>query len=179
MVGASPLGQASGASGHRETDVGLAAERAVGLGGHGDQRNGVAFGEGHDRRQFRRLARPGDGQHDIADLHHAEVAVARLGRMDEEGRLAGRGEGRRDLARDMAGFADAGHDDPAGRSRDRLDGFRERGPKPALARRPDRFLERFQALALGGDGAERRQDGAGLLLNHLPLFIIREPDWKT
>ena len=105
--------------------------------------------------------------------------MAGLGRMDEEGRLAGRSEGRRDLARDMAGFADAGHDDAAGRSRDRLDRFRERGSKAALACRPDRFLERIEALALGGDGAERRQDGAGLLLNHPPLFTIRGREWKT
>ena len=174
-----PVGAGLRRARHRETNVGLAAERAVGLGGHRDQRNGVALGESHDRRQFRRLARPGDGQHDVADLHHAEVAVTGLGRMDEEGGLAGRGEGRRDLARDMPGFADAGHDNAAGRGRDRLDRFRECGPKPALARGPDRLLERFQALALVGDGAERRQDGAGLLLNHLPVFIIRGGDWKT
>ena len=112
-------GEAVGAglrrAGHRETNVGLAAERALGLGGHRDQRNGVAFGESDDGRQFRRLARPGDGQHDIADLHHAEVAVARLSRMDEEGGLAGRSEGRCDLARDKPGFANAGHDNAAGR----------------------------------------------------------------
>ena len=163
-----PVGAGLRRARHRETDVGLAAERAVGLSGHGDQRNGVALGEGDDRRQFRRLARPGDGQHDIADLHHAEVAVTGLGRVDEEGRLAGRGEGRGDLARDMPGFADAGHDHPAGRGRDRLDRFRERRPKSALARGPDRLLERLQALTLVGDGAERREDGAGLLLNHAP-----------
>ncbi len=103
--------------------------------------------------------------------------MTRLRRMDEEGGLAGRGEGRRDLARDMPGFADAGHDDPAGRGRDRLDRFRERGPKST--RGPDRLLERLEALALVGDGAQRRQDGAGLLLNHGLLSTIRGRGWKT
>ena len=177
--GGEPVGAGLRRARHRETNVGLAAERAVGLSGHGDQRNGVALGERDDRRQFRRLARPGDGEHDIADLHHAEVAVTGLSRVDEEGWLTGRGEGRRDLARDMPGFADAGHDDPAGRGRDRLDRFRERGPKSALARGPDRLLERLQALTLVGDGAERREGGAGLLLNHGPLSIIRGREWKT
>jgi hypothetical protein len=161
-----PVGAGLRRARHREANIGLAAKRAFRLGGHGDQRNGVALGESDDRRQFRRLARPGDGEHDVARLHHAEVAVARLGRMDEEGGLAGRGEGRRDLARDMPGLADAGDDDPAGRGRDGLDGFRERGPEPAFARGADRLFERVQAPPLVQDGAKGREDGAGLLLNH-------------
>jgi hypothetical protein len=76
--------------------------------------------------------------------------------MDEEGGLAGRSEGGRDLARNMPGFADAGHNDAAGRGRDRLDRLRERGSKSALARRPDSLLKRIEALALGGDRTKRR-----------------------
>ena len=110
-----PVGASLRRGRHREANIGLAAERAVGVGGHRDQGNGVAFGERHDRRQFHRLARPRDGQHDVAGLNHAEIAVARLRRMNEECGLAGRGKGRRNLARDMAGFADAGHDDTTGR----------------------------------------------------------------
>ena len=92
--------------------------------------------------------------------------MARLGRVDEEGGRAGRGEGRRDLARDMPRLADAGHDDAAARGRDDLDRLGECGAKAAFASFPERLLERVEALALGGDGAERRKDGAGLLLNH-------------
>ena len=47
-----------------------------------------------------------------------------------------------------------------------LDRLGECGAKAAFASCPDRLLERFEALALVGDGAERRKDGAGLLLNH-------------
>ena len=161
-----PVGAGLRRTGHRQADIGLAAEGAVGLSGHRDQRNGVALGESDDRRQFRRLARPGDGEHDVARLHHAEVAVARLGRMDEKGRRSGRGKGRRDLARDMPGFADAGHNDAAARGRDDLDRLGECGAKAAFASFPQRRLERIEALALGADGAERRKNGAGLLLNH-------------
>ena len=38
--------------------------------------------------------------------------MARLAGMDEERRAAGRGQGRGDLAGDMAALAHAGHDDP-------------------------------------------------------------------
>src|SRR5204863_8300582 len=44
-----------------------------------------------------------------------EIAVARFGRMNEQGRRAGRGEGRCDLARDVAALADPGNDQPSAR----------------------------------------------------------------
>ena len=55
---------------------------------------------------------------------HAEIAVARLGRMDELRRRAGRGEGGGDLARDMAALAHAGDDDAARRGGEQVDGAR-------------------------------------------------------
>ncbi len=52
---------------------------------------------------------------------HAQVAMHRLGGMDEVGGGAGAGHGRRDLARDVARLADAGNDDPAGAGQDQRD----------------------------------------------------------
>ena len=58
--------------------------------------------------------------------------------MHEEGGRAGRGEGRRDLAADMAGFAHAGDDHAAARAADQVDGgdegaarARRGSPRPA------------------------------------------------
>ena len=62
--------------------------------------------------QFRRLARVGQHQHHVRLRDHAQIAMAGLGRMDELRRRPGRGQRRRDLAPDMAGFAHARDDDP-------------------------------------------------------------------
>jgi hypothetical protein len=48
--------------------------------------------------------------------------MARLGGMDELRGRAGRGQRRRDLARDMARFAHPRNDHPAARAQDQLDG---------------------------------------------------------
>ena len=60
------------------------------------------------------LARPRHGDDRVVAGDHAEIAVIGFGRMDEEGRRAGRGQRRGDLRADMAALADAGHDDAAG-----------------------------------------------------------------
>ncbi len=83
-------------------DVGLAAKRAVGGGGHGDQRNAEAARMLDDGAQFGRLAGPRQRDDDVVGRDPAEVAVACLGGCDEEGRCAGRGQGRGDLAGDVA-----------------------------------------------------------------------------
>ena len=144
-----------------EADVGLAAERALRARGHGDERNGVASGEGDDRREFDRLARPGQGEYDIAALQHAEVAVARLGRMDEGGGLTGRGERRRDLAGDVAGLAHASDDDAAARRGDRLhrlqEGVAEAAPGgPAHRCRRARRARAVRCRGFGAPRARRR-----------------------
>ncbi len=90
--------------------------------------------------------------------------MARLGGVDEERRLAGRGEGRGDLAPDMAGFAQAGDDHPPRRGGDRLDGAAEGGSEAIVAGRPERLGHRRKTLLFnencaqpGGHGV----DGAG------------------
>ena len=62
-----------------------------------------------------RLARPGERQDHVVRGDHAEIAVAGLGGVDEEGGRAGRGEGGGDLAADMAALADAADDHAAAR----------------------------------------------------------------
>ncbi len=70
-----------------------------------------------DVGQLARLARLGQGDHDVARADHAEVAVAGLVGVDEEGGRAGGGQGGGDLAADMAGLADPAADHPAPRRR--------------------------------------------------------------
>ena len=105
--------------------------------------------------QFAGLARPRQRQHHVVAGDHAEVAVAGLGRMDEEGRRAGRGERGGDLAADMAALAHAGDDDPAGGGADDLDGAGEGGGEPVF----EGGEQRVEPGALGGDGAQRRGGG--------------------
>ena len=165
VVGARPFGQASCATGRQRRMSALPAERAVALRGHGDQRNLEPLGVGDDRRQFDALAGPGQRQHDVAVLHHAEVAVACLGRMHEGGGLPGRGECGGDLARDMAGLADAGDDGAARRGEQRVDAPPERGAQRIPARRRERLLQGEEALALDGDRAPRRGNRLGRVAN--------------
>ena len=85
---------------------------------------------------------------------HAEVAMARFARMHEIGGRAGRGEGRGDLAADMAGLAHAGDDQPAlatARSAQR----RRRAGRQAVLDRGD---QRRDAAGLGVERAQRRID---------------------
>ncbi len=82
---------------------------------------------------------------------HAEVAVARFAGMHEEGGRAGRGEGRGDLAPDVAGLAHAGDDQAALGVADQFDGGGEGRPKRAL----QRGRERGDAAALGLERAQR------------------------
>ena len=91
---------------------------------------------------------------------HAEVAVARLARVDEEGGRAGRGEGGGDLAADVAGLAHAGDDHAAARLADQVDRRDEGGAEPVA----DRGRERGNAAGFGLERAQRRRDqGAAVL----------------
>ena len=101
-----------GADAAVEGDVGAAREGRPGGAGQADE-PGPDPPDGVDQAQdLVRLAAVRQGHHDVVVLHDAEVAVDRLGRMQEERRGAGAGEGGRDLAADDPGLAHAGDDDP-------------------------------------------------------------------
>src|SRR5581483_709130 len=88
---------------------------------------------------------------DVALLDHAEVAVARLRRMDEIGRRSGAGERRGNLARDMSGLAHAAHHDAAGAALDQLDGVE----KPAV----EALGEGANRVGLYGEHLARELEG--------------------
>ena len=69
-----------------QRDVGGLAKRAAGLRGDGDQRATEAARIVDQVFQFRGLARPGQRHDHVVGGDHAEIAVARFARMNEEGR---------------------------------------------------------------------------------------------
>jgi hypothetical protein len=75
--------------------------------------------------------------HDVAGGDHAEVAVLRFGRMDEERRRAGRRQRGGELGRDVAGLADARHHHAAPALQDQRDRVDEGLPE-APGQRDDR-----------------------------------------
>ena len=66
---------------------------------HGDEGHAEALRIGDEVGELRRLAGPGQGDDHVVGLHHAEVAVAGLGRVHVMGGGAGGRQGGRDLAR--------------------------------------------------------------------------------
>ena len=147
--------------------VGVAGQRGLGLAGHRHQRHAQAPHRRQDGRQLVALAAVADGQHHVAGHHHAQVAVAGLGRVHEERRRAGRRQRGGDLAADVAALAHAHHDDAAAALQHRLHRAREAF---ALARRQPQQRARLDlegALgqaqrAFGVEGA-RRGSPAGAL----------------
>ena len=134
----------------------------------------IPLGEGDDRCEFSRLARPRQRQNHVAVLHHAEIAVARLGRMDEGGGLPGRGQRRGDLARHVAGLAHAGHNQSAAGGSDGLHGKRKGRAEPGLASFAEGGFEGLEADPFGLERPERGADRARLFLNHGPLVPVSE-----
>ena len=132
--------------------VGGARERAVGNRGHGDQADAEAARIVGQVLEFDGLAGPRQRHDHIIGRDHAEIAVARLARMHEEGGRAGRREGRRDLSADMAGFAHAGHDHAAARAAHQLDRRSERLAQSVADRRD----QGRDATGLGFQRANRR-----------------------
>ena len=92
VVGASPCGQASLLCGSASTTSAALASVLSARRGDGDQRHGESARIGHEVAELDRLAGPGEGDDHVVAGDHAEVAVAGLARMHEEGRRAGRGE---------------------------------------------------------------------------------------
>ena len=133
-------------------DVGGLAERAFGIDRDRDEHDAETARIIDQVLQFLGLAGPGQRQHDVVRRDHAEVAMAGVGGMNEECRRPGRGQRRRDLARDVAGFAHAGDDHPAACRAYRFDGGDERRSQSVGHRRG----ERRHALGFGIERAQRR-----------------------
>ena len=113
----------------RDDDLGVAAEAALDVAGHRDQRHAEALDRRHDGGDLVALARVGDREDDVAGGHHAEIAVARFAGMDEERRRPRRGQRRRHLAADVAALAHSHHDDAPAAGEDRARA-RRRSPRP-------------------------------------------------
>ena len=77
---------------------------------------------GEERDDLFRLPGMREGEYDVSGQDHPEVAVDRLGGVEEEGGGARRGERRGDLLADDPALADAGDDDPARRPVEERDG---------------------------------------------------------
>ena len=123
--------------------VGLLGQRRVGARGDGDQRHLEAARVGQDVAELHALARPGQRHDGVVARDHAEVAVAGLARMHEEGRRAGRGEGGGDLLGHVPALADAGDDHAALGG-----GERRHGPAESRAQfLVERAPQALQALA--------------------------------
>ena len=105
---------------------------------------------------LRLLAGPGQRDDDVVRRDHAEIAVAGFGGVDEEGRRAGRGQRRGDLARDMAGLAQPGDDDAALGLADQR---RRRRRRPAPSGPCSAAADRGDAAASGLERAQRRLNG--------------------
>ena len=125
VVGASPMGQASGARGKSSFTSAALIRVESGIGADGDDGNAIALGIGDEIGQFRRLPAPGQQQQHILAGDGAHVAMAGFRGMDEIGRRAGGGQGGGGLARDMAGFAHAADDDASLGRQHQSDGVAE------------------------------------------------------
>ncbi len=138
-----------------EQDVGMPRQGGVGAAGHADERGAQALDLRHDAGEFFGLAGVGQGEEHIVARHHAEVAMAGLGRVHEISRRAGGGEGRRDFSAHMPRLAHARHHHAAGTLQDALHRLR----KCARQRR------RGQALTKGKQGAGFDIQGVARELN--------------
>ena len=117
-----------------EEHVRFARERRLRVAGDGDQLGALPLDQRQDLQQLVAFPGVGNADEDVVALDHAEVAVARLGGMHEIRRRAGARQSRSDLARDVAGLADAAHDDAALAVEDQ----RNRGEKALVQPRDQR-----------------------------------------
>jgi len=127
--------------------------------------------------ELARFAGIGQRQHHIRRHDHAEVAVARLARVNElRGRSGGR-QGGSDLSRDMAALAHAGDDDAALRGVQGFEGVDEAVAERRVERRdafglqlehPARRLQAVARYSRGGSAGLRRRtrSSIGLQVAH-------------
>ena len=178
-VGASPSGQASLSTARVEVDVGAAGERAALVAGQRDQCGAAAAKVGGERDQLVGLARVRQHDDHVVGRDHAEVAVARLGRVHEERGRARGGQRGGELAPHVAGLADAGNDHAPTAAQDEADGRDERGAD-ALPEGGDRTRLHVQHVAREREDArfvECRRGAVGEVVHcaSIPLRPRRIP----
>ncbi len=105
----------------RQVEVGVAGERGGGVGGHRHQRHAEALQSLDQAEQLRRGPRVRGGEHHVSRHDHPEVAVHRLGGVDEEGRRPRRGEGGGHLLHHQAALPHPRADHPPGAGAQQLD----------------------------------------------------------
>ena len=115
--------------------------------------SGIALALEHrqQHQQLVGLAGVGQRQHHVGVGDHAQVAVAGFARMHVERRGAGGGQGRGDLARDMAGLAHAGADHAAVAGQQQPAGIGERAVDARGDRGQALGLDLDDAAAAGGE----------------------------
>jgi hypothetical protein len=155
-VGARFNGQASSATALSEHRLGMARESRLAAAGDRHQRHAEPLEHRKDRAQLLAFAGVADRQHEILRRHHAEVAVAGLGRVHEHRRRAGGGQRGGDLAPDVAALAHAHHDHAAAAGEHQVDGAHE----GVGHRAGDARLQGEQRLRL--DGERLRAESATL-----------------
>ena len=107
--------QRAGFPGHTavQNHVSLPGQRRLQSARDGDERHAQPAQHRQDRDQFFALAAIGNGQHQVAGLDHAQIAMAGFGRMHEKCRRSGRCERRGNFPADMPALAHAHDDHPA------------------------------------------------------------------
>jgi hypothetical protein len=106
-------------------DVGGLAQGAFGIDCDGDEGDPEPARIVDQLLELFGLAGPRQDQQHVVGRDHAEIAVARISGVHKKGRRPGGGKRRGDLAADVPRFAHAGHDHPAARLPDRVDGGHE------------------------------------------------------
>src|SRR5439155_364177 len=119
---------------HVEDDVRAAREGRVEVAAEGDEREAQAARHRQEAQHLGALAAVRDREQHVAAHERAEIAVAALAGVQEEGGRAGRGERGGDLPAHDAGLADAADDHPPAAGEQQLDGAPE-APVEAVAQR--------------------------------------------
>src|SRR5438046_7456555 len=92
-----------------KVDIGFPGKRRVGIAGQRDQLRALAFYPGDDREQLIRLAGIRERQNDVIARDHAQIAVSRLGGVDEKSRRPRARQPGCDVSGDVPRLADAAH----------------------------------------------------------------------
>ena len=81
--------------------IGFARQTGVGIAGESDQSRALTLDQRHDGEEFSALAGIRQGDKNVVARHHAQIAMAGLGRMDKIRRCSSARHGRGDFARNM------------------------------------------------------------------------------